>query len=87
MAVTTISQRAEQEFYDELDDILKKQSADWQAMDADQKVLTVPADDFAYYVKIRQQSIDQSGSSPLEEDADGLPIVFYRDIRLKPTDG
>ncbi|GAB3542657.1 hypothetical protein [Spirosoma fluminis] len=83
----SIAQRAEQEFYDELDDILKKQSAEWQAIDADQKVLLVSPSDFAYYVKIRQQAIDQSGSDPLEKDADGLPIVFYRDIRLKPTDG
>ncbi len=80
-----IPQRAEQEFYDALNSILEKQPDEWVAIAHDQKELLVSPSDFAYYVKIRQQLIDQLGIAQFETDADGLPVVFFRGIRLKPV--
>lgn len=78
-----IPRRAEQEFYDDLKQIMDSQSAEWRAIAYDKKELLVSPSDFAYYLAIRQQYIDQGETVPL--DTDGLPIVFFHGIRLKPT--
>jgi hypothetical protein len=77
------SQRAEQEFYEELNVRLKSQPDEWQRIPADQKEFLVPPDDFQYYVAIRQ---DDGPQFYPEVDATGLPIVFFLGIRLKPLD-
>ena len=79
-----IPTKAVQEFYDELDEILKSQPSEWQAIAADQKVLWVSTSDFDYYVKIGQQFVEQSKTTEIELDKDGLPILFFAGIRVKP---
>lgn len=77
---------AVQEFYVELEDLMKGQPNEWQALPAHQKQLPVSTSDFDYYVKIRQQYIDieRSDITEIETDADGVPIVFFQGIRVMP---
>lgn len=76
-----MSQRAEQEFYDEIDEILKNQPDQWHALTTDQKELRIATDMFRYYVELRRGYVEQGD---INVDAAGLPVVFFRGIRLIP---
>ena len=78
---TSIPTIAVQEFFVELDDLMKSQSNEWQAKAADQKELWVSASDFDYYLKIRQQFDLPAG---VRMDDGGLPILLFQGIRVKP---
>ena len=78
-----MSQRAEQEFYDEIDEILKNQPEQWHALATSQKELRIAPDMFRYYVALRRA---YSGQGGIQADASGLPMVFFRGIRLKPLE-
>lgn len=75
---------AVQEFYVELDDLIKGQPDAWQALPAHQKQLPVSTSDFDYYVKIRQQYTERSDITDIETDAEGIPVVFFQGIRVMP---
>ncbi|WP_461070364.1 hypothetical protein [Spirosoma horti] len=70
-----------QEFFEELNSLLKSQPDEWQATPPDQKELVVSVSDFDYYRTIRQQI---EAPSALETDAEGMPILFFSGIRVRP---
>ncbi len=78
--MTFIPQRAEQEFYDELDERLANQPDDWQLLANNQKVFLLPPSDFDYLTKLKQQ---HQPARPIDRDENGLPILFFRGIRVK----
>lgn len=78
--MTFIPQRAEQEFYEELDGRLAKQPDEWQTLANDAKSFFIPPSDFGYLTKIYQQ---HQPTRPIDTDLDDLPILFFRDIRVK----
>lgn len=80
--MTFIPQRAEQEFYDELNDRLANHPDEWQAMPDDQKQFLLPPSDFDYLLKLYQQ---HQPARPIDTDETGLPILLFRGIRVKPT--
>lgn len=71
---------AVQEFFEELNSLMKSQPDEWQARAPDQKELLVSPSDFEYYKKIRQQI---EAPSALETDAEGLPILLFSGIRVR----
>ncbi|WP_128548654.1 hypothetical protein [Larkinella soli] len=77
------SQVAEQEFYDEIDGFISRLDDDWKRTPVDRKVLPVPASVFEAYVQLRQE---KAHPDPLPIDTDGLPLVRYRGIRMKPAE-
>ena len=79
--MTFISQRAEQEFYDELDEHLAGQLGEWRSMANHQKVFLLSPSDFDYLTKLYQQ---HQPAQLIETDEVGLPILFFRGIRVKP---
>lgn len=78
---TTIPTIAIQEFFVELDDLLKSQSNEWQVEPADQKELWVSSGNFDYYLQIRRQ---YAFPAEIEADEAGLPILLFQGIRVKP---
>ncbi|WP_018619515.1 hypothetical protein [Spirosoma luteum] len=79
--MTFIPQRAEQEFYDELNDCLKNQPDEWQSVANDQKDFLLSPSDFDYLTQLYQQ---HQPELPIETDETGSPILFFRGIRVKP---
>ena len=79
--MTFIPQRAEQEFYDELNERLANQPGEWQVLVNDQKAFLLSPSDFDYLLKPYQQ---HQPELPIETDETGLPILFFRGIRVKP---
>ena len=72
---------AVQDFFVQLDDLMKSQSDEWQALPTDQKQLRVTASDFDYYLTIRRQF--ESPADVMIDDA-GLPILLFQGIRVVP---
>lgn len=80
--MTFIPQRAEQEFYEELNDRLAKQPDEWQALPNDKKEFLLSPSDFDYLLKLYQQ---HQPAQPIATDETGLPILLFRGIRVKST--
>ena len=79
--MTFIPQRAEQELYDELNERLASLPTEWQSVANDQKAFLLPPSDFDYLTKLYQQ---HQPVRPIDTDDVGLPILFFRGIRVKP---
>ncbi|MBC7572260.1 MAG: hypothetical protein H7319_21395 [Spirosoma sp.] len=79
--MTFISQRAEQEFYEELNERLTKQPDEWKTLANDQKAFLLSPSDFDYLLKLYQQ---HQPARPIATDETGLPILLFRGIRVKP---
>ena len=78
--MTFIPQRAEQEFYDELNELLANQPDDWQSLANDRKVFLLSSADVDYLAKLKQQ---HQSARPIDTDLDDFPILFFRGIRVK----
>ncbi|WP_020607328.1 hypothetical protein [Spirosoma spitsbergense] len=79
--MTFIPQRAEQEFYDELNERLANQPGEWQVLANDQKAFLLSPSDFDYLLKLYQQ---HQPARPIDTDETGSPILLFRGIRVKP---
>lgn len=79
--MTFVPQRAEQEFYDELDECLAKQPDEWQALANDQKAFLLSSSDFDYLLKLYLQ---RQPARPIDTDETGSPILLFRGLRVKP---
>lgn len=79
--MTFIPQRAEQEFYDELDLRLASQPGEWRVLANGTKTFFLPLADFDYLVHLYQQ---HQFARPVEQDEAGRPMLFFRGIRVEP---
>lgn len=80
--MTFIPQRAEQEFYDELDERLAKQAKAWKEAGNDQNVFLLSPPDFDYLSQLSRQ---HQPERPMDTDEANLPILFFRGVRVKPS--